>query len=177
MVSEGMAPTLNTGECAIMHHFREEPKTVARGDVVGFKWEPNRPLTIFRIVAVAGDSLRMDGGAVILNGEPLSQEFLGKEELIVPSRETLMRCEGPVKPGEICKRSRFKESLPSGRSYEIYDIANTSGDNTGEFSIPEGYVFVLGDHRDNALDSRFSRNIGGQGMVAIDEILGIFESL
>lgn len=35
----------------------------------------------------------------------------------------------------------------------------------------------MGDHRDNAFDSRVSSEIGGPGFISLDNIAGIFDGL
>ncbi|KAE9629616.1 hypothetical protein GP644_11410 [Parasedimentitalea maritima] len=47
-------------------------------------------------------------------------------------------------------------------------------DFTGEYTVPEGYFFVLGDNRDNATDSRVPPRMGGIGFVPVENIVGIF---
>ena len=62
----------------------------------------------------------------------------------------------------------YRETLPGGRSYETLDLApDAEFDNFGPFTVPAGAWFVLGDNRDNSLDSR------AQGPVAQKDVCGV----
>ena len=67
----------------------------------------------------------------------------------------------------------FRETLPSGKSYEVLDFGTTDADNWGPKIVPEGHVFVMGDNRDNSQDGRFvARPGGGVGWVPLDHLVG-----
>ncbi len=53
----------------------------------------------------------------------------------------------------------------------IADLTNRRGDFTGPISIPDGYVFVMGDNRNDSLDSRFN----SVGLIDERYILGVAE--
>jgi hypothetical protein len=38
--------------------------------------------------------------------------------------------------------------------------------------VPDDHVFVMGDNRDNSVDSRFPQSIGGVGFVPFENLLG-----
>ena len=46
--------------------------------------------------------------------------------------------------------------------------ADAPPENTEEFVVPDGQCFVLGDNRDNSLDSRF----GQIGFIPLDNVVG-----
>ena len=45
-------------------------------------------------------------------------------------------------------------------------------DNTREFTVPPGHIFVMGDNRDDSLDSRVAMRDGGVGFVPVENLVG-----
>jgi len=72
----------------------------------------------------------------------------------------------------VCVYHRFRETLPGGRSYEVLDQGISEGDNTGVYVVPEGNYFMMGDNRDDSEDSRFPTEVGGVGLLPVENLLG-----
>jgi signal peptidase I len=152
-----------------------------RGDVVVFRYPGNRNEDLVkRVIGLPGDRIEVRGGVVILNGQPLPRQRIADFTFPVSPNSP---CRGPgntpghTVPGDggetLCVMPRYSETLPGGRSYDVLDqIPNSDADNFGPVIVPEGHVFVMGDNRDDSLDSRFPTLVGGVGMLPVDNLLG-----
>ncbi|MBF9030808.1 signal peptidase I [Rhodobacterales bacterium HKCCE3408] len=156
--------------------FGSEPD---RGDVIVFRHPVNGTDFIKRVVGLPGDRIRMQNGVLYINDEPAPQEpqppFIEPYELQGQGGDRdYPRCSNaPVGQGGECIKERFLETLPGGATHSILNITdNGPGDDTGEFVVPEGHVFVMGDNRDNSADSRFPQRGRGVGMVPMENIIG-----
>ena len=110
------------------------------GDVIVFEW-PEDPTKNFvkRLVGLPGDTLEMRDGKLIRNSRVLSEPYV-------------LHTEPDVDPAP--------EDFRWQRDYLVKTANATVGyhpsrNNWGPLVVPAGNYFVLGDNRDNSLDSRY----------------------
>lgn len=132
-------------------------QTPARGDLVVFRPtpEPDRDF-VKRVIGLPGDRVQMIGGVLHLNGGPVPREDLGVVSF------------GDEYGGTITARA-YRETMTDGAAYVVLDRGDFELDNTREFVVPEGHIFLLGDDRDNSADSRVPSVVG---YVPMDNLVG-----
>lgn len=120
-----------------------------RGDVVVFKLpSDNRTDYIKRIIGLPGDTIQMKEGRLYINGTVVEREMA----------EDFMVSDFSGAPVAI---RQYTETLPSGRRHRILETSDDGQfDNTSVFSVPPGHYFMMGDNRDNSLDSRAPHGVG-----------------
>lgn len=165
-----MIPTIKIGEFIFVSMFaydwhipftrksfkeRHDPQ---RGDIVVFEYplDPSKDY-IKRVIGVPGDTIEIRNKRVILNGKPLPTEVVNDPDLLAdlapkydPSNLTLL-----------------KETIGDVSHYIMHMNDRNSGDMEPTI-VPEDSFFVMGDNRDDSLDSRYwgfvpRRKILGEG--------------
>ncbi len=138
--------------------FASEP---TRGDVVVFKnrKDGNKDY-IKRVIGLPGDEIRMIGGRLHINGEPVKKEKINDD-------------------GGDCggyKGPQYRETLPNGVSYIVQECNGDQSrlDNVGPYQVPAGHYFMMGDNRDQSQDSRVTSQVG---YVPLEDIVGRAERL
>jgi signal peptidase I len=154
--SASMEPTLEIGDYAFARHFHFiEPR---RGDVVVF--ETHDTYFVKRIVGMPGDRLRLVAGAVHIDGVPL-------QRLPVADDQT-------PKGSQPRRQQQYVEIAPGGRAYRVFKREGfPERDNRPEIVVPPDRYYMLGENRDNSVDSRDAQI----GLVARDDLVGRMEMI
>jgi signal peptidase I len=147
-----------------------------RGDVVVFRHPVNGQDFIKRIVGLPGDTIQMQNGRLVINGEEAPQvadgRFVENFEPQGPIRSMPQCLEGRVPIGADCSKEKAIETLPGGTTHSVLNVYEGRFDNTGVFLVPEDHYFFVGDNRDNSTDSRERQDFGGVGYVPFDHLIG-----
>ena len=141
-----------------------------RGDVVIFKHPVDGTDYVKRAIGLPGDTVALRGGTVFLNGEPLKQERGSNVDIPMSMNTGCREDGGQVVSGDTCRYRQIIETLPSGKRYPTIDFGARRADDFGPIIVPKGKLFVMGDNRDNSLDSRFPATPGG-GVGLVDSDL------
>jgi signal peptidase I len=134
------------------------------GDVVVFRL-PRDPTQNFvkRVVGLPGDTVQMRDGRLYLNGKAVPLRRAG----IAPME---------TEDGSSVAAPRYLETLPNGREHAIFKFREGGDlDNTQEFHVGAGQIFVMGDNRDDSADSRLAPEAGGVGYVPVENLVGRVE--
>jgi signal peptidase I len=137
----------------ILSKFLLPYRDVQRGDIIVFRWPINPKETwVKRIIGVPGDRVRVVSKQVYVNGKPLAE---------------------PYKIHKTAYFDSYRDNFPGDPNVQLPEPGQRMLDQNvvnGEVVVPPGMFFVMGDNRDNSLDSRYwgflpRANIVGQPVV------------
>jgi signal peptidase I len=150
--SANMTPTINIGDLVIVNKQiyrnaasgKSDATKPKHGEIIAFH-PPHAPDTTYlkRVIGVPGDIIRFSNKQLIINGTPLKTR----------------KADGMT----------FTEKI-NGISYHVQYINEQNPYRDFSATVPADHYFVMGDNRDNSLDSRawgFVHNKALVGKVAI----------
>ena len=144
--SGSMLPTLEVGDFILVNKYAYGLRLPVagtkivdignpeRGDVMVFRYpEDGATNYIKRVIGLPGDTIRYRNKQLFINGEPVPRDFVAR----LPPME------------------RWREEM-GDVVHDIYlTMGRVTGSGEGEWEVPAGHYFVMGDNRDNSNDSRF----------------------
>lgn len=150
-----------------------------RGDVVIFKKPGEEIDWVKRVIGLPGDTVAVDNGRLVINGRPVSRSNAGTAGVTISPNSPCRVASGaePVIAREeaetLCLYPLYREQLPNGRNWLVLDqVDHPQGDHFGPVRVPAGHLFLMGDNRDDSLDSRYPPGQGGLGLVPADHLVG-----
>lgn len=156
--SESMMPTLRLND-------RIRPKLAGRADLYRgavIVFDGGRGTRVDRIVAIGGDTLELRGGRVRVNGREAAYRAGGVGPTLSDGTPTRL----------------WLEQLPGEpHAHRTLDAGPSPQDDFGPVHVAPGALFVLGDARDKAADSRFAAEEGGVGAVPVTAVIGTVDRL
>ena len=133
-------------------------KKPKRGDVVVFK-TPNDNKTDYvkTLIGLPGDKIQVKDGMLYINNTIVDRDSILNSSIKVHNN--------------YLNEFDYVETLPNGKKHIVRELKgdNSSSDNTIVYTVPENNFFLMGDNRDNSIDSRVLNYVG---FVPFENLIG-----
>jgi signal peptidase I len=169
--SDSMMPTLFDGDfifvskysyglrLPVLNTLLVPTGTPQRGDVIVFRLPPNPKINyIKRLVGLPGDRIRVDeNNQLYVNGIPVPQE---PGPIYTGPKQNMWNYAGVPTDYERLGAVRHQIMFAKG------------GVTAGEWVVPAGHYFFMGDNRNNSKDSRWQDDPDAPGFVPVQNLVG-----
>lgn len=149
-------PTIMVGDRLVADTRAYTSRGPSYGDIVAFKVNEDL-FYIKRVIGLPSDTIDINNDIVSVNGKKSIAVFIGEK-----------RWEDSPEGLDI-REDEFSEQLPVGYKYLIYKFkppTDSTKINMKNIIVPPDSYFLLGDSRDNSLDSRYI------GFIKRNDIIG-----
>lgn len=173
ITSSSMEETLLVGDFLILSKLAYGPQvpftnarlpgytTPERGDVVVFRPPHDPDLDVVkRMVGMPGDTIRMEGKVLYINGQRYHEDYTRHSDLEGDVSHPWMRwlCGDRVALSpDISGAFRVPRDAA-----EPSDACRPTRDTWGPVIVPDGHYMMLGDNRDDSVDSRYWGFLDGE---------------
>jgi len=178
--SGSMIPTLHIGDLILVNKFDygirlpvantkiTAGNPVQRGDVMVFRYPPKPSVDyIKRVIGIPGDEVAYLNKKLTVNGQPVASQAL--PDYFDESTMRYFRHEREQLPGrthDVIIDNERPAFIPGADEFPMRENCRYNVEGV-VCKVPEGHYFMMGDNRDNSLDSRYwgfvpDRNIVGK---------------